>query len=192
MKANRRFVNGDDAVSPVIAVILMVAITVVLAATVYMWVSGFSTNQANIVQASFGAKAVDLPWSGTDSDTADDAIQITYVSGSEDLPAGDITISIDGSLLTWDSATRHFTDGAFAAGDFCTTSPGGDADDAWERGGQVYFIDTAAAATLAAECTGSPTLARLGNLDSVHQLTVAAKGQVILDTSIEVHDNAGT
>jgi flagellin-like protein len=32
----------DEAVSPVIAVILMVAITVVLAAVVYVWVSGFS------------------------------------------------------------------------------------------------------------------------------------------------------
>lgn len=32
----------DSGVSPVIAVILMVAITVVLAATVYVWVSGFT------------------------------------------------------------------------------------------------------------------------------------------------------
>lgn len=42
MKANRKFIKGnEEAVSPVIAVILMVAITVVLAATVYVWVSGF-------------------------------------------------------------------------------------------------------------------------------------------------------
>lgn len=34
----------DGAVSPVIAVILMVAITVVLAAVVYVWVSGFSAS----------------------------------------------------------------------------------------------------------------------------------------------------
>lgn len=45
MKANK-FANAqdDEAVSPVIAVILMVAITVVLAATVYVWVSGFGTS----------------------------------------------------------------------------------------------------------------------------------------------------
>lgn len=36
--------SSDEAVSPVIAVILMVAITVVLAAVVYVWVSGFSTS----------------------------------------------------------------------------------------------------------------------------------------------------
>lgn len=41
MKANRKFLREESAVSPVIAVILMVAITVVLSATVYVWVSGF-------------------------------------------------------------------------------------------------------------------------------------------------------
>ena len=60
MKANRKFLHGDeDAVSPVIAVILMVAITVVLAATVYVWVSGFGTNNSapakTIALASNGA-----------------------------------------------------------------------------------------------------------------------------------------
>ena len=41
MKANRKFKNkDDDAVSAVIGVILMVAITVAIAATVYVYVSG--------------------------------------------------------------------------------------------------------------------------------------------------------
>ncbi len=40
MKANRKFVEGDEAVSAVIGVILMVAITVAIAATVYVYVSG--------------------------------------------------------------------------------------------------------------------------------------------------------
>jgi flagellin-like protein len=44
MKANRKFVEADDAVSPVIAVILMVAITVVLAATVFVLVSDIGSN----------------------------------------------------------------------------------------------------------------------------------------------------
>lgn len=38
--------QDDDAVSPIIAVILMVAITVVLAAVVYVWVSGFQVGNA--------------------------------------------------------------------------------------------------------------------------------------------------
>jgi len=40
MKANREFVEGEEAVSAVIGVILMVAITVAIAATVYVYVSG--------------------------------------------------------------------------------------------------------------------------------------------------------
>jgi flagellin-like protein len=40
----KKFIRKDDeAVSPVIAVILMVAITVVLAGVLYVWVSGFGT-----------------------------------------------------------------------------------------------------------------------------------------------------
>ena len=41
MKANRKFVEEKEAVSAVIGVILMVAITVAIAATVYLYVSGF-------------------------------------------------------------------------------------------------------------------------------------------------------
>ena len=40
IKANRRFIEGEEAVSAVIGVILMVAITVAIAATVYVYVSG--------------------------------------------------------------------------------------------------------------------------------------------------------
>lgn len=41
MRGKEKLAKARDAVSPVIAVILMVAITVVLAATVYVWVSDF-------------------------------------------------------------------------------------------------------------------------------------------------------
>jgi flagellin-like protein len=47
MKANRKFVQADEAVSPVIAVILMVAITVVLAATVFVLVQGIGSQTAS-------------------------------------------------------------------------------------------------------------------------------------------------
>ncbi|ENO12213.1 archaeal flagellin-like protein [Thermoplasmatales archaeon SCGC AB-539-C06] len=40
MKANRKFVESEEGVSAVIGVILMVAITVAIAATVYVYVSG--------------------------------------------------------------------------------------------------------------------------------------------------------
>ena len=43
MKANRKFKEENNAVSAVIGVILMVAITVAIAATVYVYVSGIVT-----------------------------------------------------------------------------------------------------------------------------------------------------
>ena len=49
MKANRKFVDGEEAVSAVIGVILMVAITVAIAATVYVYVSdNFSSTDENL------------------------------------------------------------------------------------------------------------------------------------------------
>ena len=46
MKANNAFKADDEAVSPVIGVILMVAITVVLAAVVFVLVTKLSSNQS--------------------------------------------------------------------------------------------------------------------------------------------------
>lgn len=54
MKANRKLMEigfDDDAVSPVIAVILMVAITVVLAATVFVLVSDIGGNKSSAAPA---------------------------------------------------------------------------------------------------------------------------------------------
>jgi flagellin-like protein len=54
MKANRKFKNEEEAVSAVIGVILMVAITVAIAATVYVYVSGMlGTGQQSTPNISF-------------------------------------------------------------------------------------------------------------------------------------------
>lgn len=85
MKANRKFMNNDDeAVSPVIAVILMVAITVVLAATVYVWVSGFSGGNQ-------GASA---------------SLSVSQVAGYADALAG--TAATDGIKFTVTSVSPGF------------------------------------------------------------------------------------
>jgi len=103
MKANQAFVNNEEAVSPVIGVILMVAITVVLAAVVFVLVSDLggdtentptmsfdkdeTANTLNIISAS-DADWGDIAGSGctafvdADNDnTADAAEQITGASG---------------------------------------------------------------------------------------------------------------
>ena len=50
-KANQKFVQADEAVSPVIGVILMVAITVVLAAVVFVLVSNLSKGTGDTTPA---------------------------------------------------------------------------------------------------------------------------------------------
>lgn len=196
MKANRKFVNGDEAVSPVIAVILMVAITVVLAATVYLFVSGFGSTDSKIVTASFAAKAVDMPLgAGKDADTSDDVIELTYTAGSGDLSLADVQIFIDGVSLTNLAASFNFVEGGtFAATDLCTTQPGGDADATWERGGSLYLIDTSNDAGVAVgDCTGGPSAAADWNsLAGTHLIKVVVQNQVVLDTTLEIHDNGGS
>ncbi|HHO57216.1 MAG TPA: type IV pilin, partial [Thermoplasmatales archaeon] len=46
-------------VSPIIAIILMVAITVVLAATIYVWVTGFGTKSTTSENAAVTVKGED-------------------------------------------------------------------------------------------------------------------------------------
>ena len=101
MKANQKFLRSDDAVSPVIAVILMVAITVVLAATVYVWVSGFGSNTNSspahtMSLVSAGAITLDT--------TATDHWYKTYTVSSADpsLTYGDMKVTIGGTEFTFD------------------------------------------------------------------------------------------
>jgi len=69
MKANRKFSNYEDAVSPVIGVILMVAITVILAAVIAPFVFGMvGSLKSNYVVAATasqsGSNTVDFTYQG--------------------------------------------------------------------------------------------------------------------------------
>ena len=105
MKANRKFLSADndDAVSPVIAVILMVAITVVLAATVYVWVSGFGSqsNQpaktVSMTSAMAIAGAVN-PVDGT-SNSTDYVKNYTIASATPGMKYSDVKITLDGATV---------------------------------------------------------------------------------------------
>jgi len=52
MKANKKFIEEKEAVSAVIGVILMVAITVAIAATVYVYVSGMLGPQTDATESA--------------------------------------------------------------------------------------------------------------------------------------------
>jgi flagellin-like protein len=123
MKANRKFVEEDEAVSAVIGVILMVAITVAIAATVYVYVSGMLTGGTKstpsvsmtadpTTDAATGNDCLitigtitqtGIEWSGvggalvdiTDSAEISSGITYTWPSMSSTITGGDI-IDIDG------------------------------------------------------------------------------------------------
>ncbi len=163
MNKSKRKVSAtnDLGVSPVIAVILMVAITVVLAATVYVWVSGFATQDSGPEQAAATAKGVDL--SG-DGDV--EWIQVTLTSGQNAPYTNDsVSFSVtgsDGASVTAVCETARATDDpATVLGD-CDDEFNDDSD-GWEVGSNLWV-----------PCQG----------DGNHLVTVALRGTTILDTSI--------
>jgi flagellin-like protein len=74
----KRLLTDDDAVSPVIGVILMVAITVLLAATVASFVLGFGDQNDPGIRASFDFD-YDSDWGSSN----EGLVTVTYNSGDE-------------------------------------------------------------------------------------------------------------
>jgi len=85
MKANKKFIENDSAVSAVIGIILMVAITVAVASTVYVYVSGLSGTQE---AAREGASVI--------GQNTDDQIKLILASGGKSYDTGyDLTNDVD-------------------------------------------------------------------------------------------------
>ncbi len=87
MKANRKFRDADNAVSAVIGVILMVAITVAIAATVYVYVSGM-----------IGGGNEAAPAMAFTVNNADDAIMVA--SADSEIQWNDFSIKTDNAAAT--------------------------------------------------------------------------------------------
>jgi len=126
----KRFFNDDDAVSPVIGVILMVAITVILAAVIATFVLGLGDQVSNTApQASFS----------TEYDSGNDWVEFTH-DGGDSIEAsnlyfrGDIGDSdpagnadIEGNNQNWNGDISGDSS-KVVAGDRVTVGTGG-ADD---------------------------------------------------------------
>ena len=97
MKLNNLFNNDDRAVSPVIGVILMVAITVILAAVIGTFVLGLGDQLGDSApQASFSV-----------DDVTDENVTIAK-TGGETLDTSVLALSIDGERVE-DSVTPTFS-----------------------------------------------------------------------------------
>ena len=116
MKANRKFIEDEEAVSAVIGVILMVAITVAIAATVYVYVSGMMGSPSNEAEsASVVVRA------------QNQLVKITLTTGGNSMPSTGYNINttmhirIDGS----EAATFTLSDDYFEVGESLYVSNAG-------------------------------------------------------------------
>ncbi|MEA3189456.1 MAG: Archaeal Type pilin, N-terminal [Thermoplasmata archaeon] len=112
MKANQAFSNNDEAVSPVIGVILMVAITVVLAAVVFVLVTRLAGNQEDQSPSITFNKQ-------SDSSLAGGTLTVIAVQGAPDngLVWGDVEIKNTSGTAACTKPT-----GALDAGDVIVCS----------------------------------------------------------------------
>jgi len=98
MKANRKFTKDNEAVSPVIGVILMVAITVILAAVIAAFVFGMggSLKKSYVVAA-------------TASQSGTDTVVITYQGGPDHSSISSIAWNVNGNESTKASPSVGYT-----------------------------------------------------------------------------------
>lgn len=108
MHANNK--SCDEAISAVVGAILMLAVTVVLGATVYAAINGFGGDTVETTDAAFKATSVD-----TNGDGRTDAIKVTYLTGPSNVPAADVAIAVQSLSGTAVSGTHS---GAWNPGDF--------------------------------------------------------------------------
>ena len=113
MKGNRKFVNEEEAVSAVIGVILMVAITVAIAATVYVYVSGMLVSESE--------KAPDMSFNQNSADKT-----LTLIRAEKNLDWSQFTasypatmnVSLDGTAIG--ATGTVISSGTAKAGDIFT------------------------------------------------------------------------
>ena len=123
----KQLLADDDAVSPVIGVILMVAITVILAAVIATFVLGLGeqiNDTAPNTSFTFDYEEVqsgnkDDSWGVTANSTNDDAILTITHSGGPNIDAEQLGVagsSINGSAQ-WDDTSQYSASDEISAGD---------------------------------------------------------------------------
>ena len=89
--------DDDSAVSPVIGVILMVAITVILAAVIGTFVLGLGSNVQSAPTTQFSI------------DYATDQVTVTH-DGGDSIEAGALSVNIGGESVDWTAGTATATE----------------------------------------------------------------------------------
>ena len=112
----RNLKRKDDAISPVIGTILMVAATVIIAGAVYAAVNAYNGKSAKPApDAAFKAQALD-----TNGDGLEDLIKITYLSGPSGAANVIASVAGTGALTVAAGTSPAAGGGTWDPGDYQT------------------------------------------------------------------------
>jgi len=127
---------NDEAVSPVIATILMVAITVVLAGVLYVWASSLAEGNTDGNLALYQFSAEDANGDTTDQ-TDDNLVRVTMSQG------GDLNWASISVKISVDNAAPVTCDNPGATGGSCgLVEFGSTSDQVWSVGDGVTIVET--------------------------------------------------
>ena len=144
--------RNEEAVSPVIATILMVAITVVLAGVLYVWASSLAEGNTDGNLALYVMDAEDANGSPSDG-IEDNLVRVTMTQGSDiNWAAISVKISVNnGAPVTCDNPGA--TGGGCVLVEFGDTS-----DQVWSVGDGVTIVESSALCAAGEVCTISVTI----------------------------------
>ena len=127
--------RNDEAVSPVIATILMVAITVVLAGVLYVWAASLAegNTDGNLALYAFGGD--DATGSVTDG-TSDDLVRITMSQG------GDLNWASVSVKISVDNGAPVTCSNGDASGNCDLVEFGNTGDQFWSVGDGVTIVES--------------------------------------------------
>lgn len=125
--------KNEQAVSPVIATILMVAITVVLAGVLYVWANSLASEGTDTSASTLNTyTADDADDAANDAAGGADTLIRMQMTGKDDLAWSfvKVTLSVGDNIYTC----------SVTAGDDCTiTQSAGSNDNAWEPGEYIFL-----------------------------------------------------
>ena len=127
--------KNEQAVSPVIATILMVAITVVLAGVLYVWANSLASEGTDTSASTLNTyTADDAADEANDAAGGADTLIRMQMTGQDDLAWSfvKVTLSVGDNIYTC----------SVTAGDDCTISQSaGSNDNAWEPGEYIFLSE---------------------------------------------------
>ena len=127
--------NNDEAVSPVIATILMVAITVVLAGVLYVWASSLAADNTDGNFGIFSCSEVQLEGDSPTNATDDDLIRISMAQDTAKNGLNWAGIAV--KITIGDGAPQNCNNPGKTGGTCTVVQHGDTTDNVWTAGDSI-------------------------------------------------------